>query len=155
MNLNDRPMSRHYLTFLTEPLKSWEQISSHFRISTLFSLAVRTLPRCFLWVVVTKVIIVMIIIRDKMVLVIMVEIIIMVEDKQDRHVNLTFQVTCSKHRKNCKSCHNKWCFEKSLFAYLKFKICIQKVPNVWMPIVATPPGAKPGIYGLHNSVSTY
>ena len=42
---------------------------------------------------VTKVIIVMIIIRDKMVLVIMVEIIIMVEDKQDRHVNLTFQVT--------------------------------------------------------------
>ena len=40
-------MSRHYLTFLTKPLKSWEQ--SHFRISTLFSLAVRILPRCFLW----------------------------------------------------------------------------------------------------------
>ena len=52
-------------------------------------------------VMVTKVIIVMIIIRDNMVImvdmVIMVEMIIMVEDrqdKQDRHVDLTFQVTC-------------------------------------------------------------
>ena len=62
---------------------------------------------------VTKVIIVIIIIRDKMVILVemviifevvvmiemvrMVEIIIMVEerqDRQDRHVNLTFQVTC-------------------------------------------------------------
>ena len=36
INLSDRPMRGHYLTFLTKPLKSWEQISSHFRISTLF-----------------------------------------------------------------------------------------------------------------------
>ena len=43
-------MSNHYLTFLTKPLQSWEQISSHFRISTLFSLAVRILLGCFLWV---------------------------------------------------------------------------------------------------------
>ena len=47
-----KPMSGHYLTFLTKPLKSWEQISSHFRISALFSfaLAERILPRWFLWV---------------------------------------------------------------------------------------------------------
>ena len=46
----DWPMSRHFLTFLTKTLKAWEQISSHFRISTLFSLAVRILPLCFRWV---------------------------------------------------------------------------------------------------------
>ena len=45
-----KQMRGHYLTFLAKPLKSWEQISSHFRISTLFSLALRLLPRCFLWV---------------------------------------------------------------------------------------------------------
>ena len=39
------------------------------------------LPRCFLGVMVTKVIIVKIIIRDKMV--VMVEIVIMVENRQD------------------------------------------------------------------------
>ena len=43
INLSDPPMSRHYLTFLTKPLKSWEQISSNFRIAELFSLAVRIL----------------------------------------------------------------------------------------------------------------
>ena len=48
INMSDRPMSGHYLTFLMKPLKSSEQISSHSRISTLFSLAVRMLPRCFL-----------------------------------------------------------------------------------------------------------
>ena len=48
INMSDRPMSGHYLTFLMKPLESSEQISSHFRISTLFSLAVRMLPRCFL-----------------------------------------------------------------------------------------------------------
>ena len=50
INLSDPPMSNHYLTFLTKPLQSWEQISSHFRISTLFYLAVRILQHCFLWV---------------------------------------------------------------------------------------------------------
>ena len=43
-------LSDYYLTFLTKPLKSWEQISSYFRISTLFSLAVRLFPHYFLWV---------------------------------------------------------------------------------------------------------
>ena len=33
INLSHRPMSRRYLTFLTKTLESWEQISSHFRIS--------------------------------------------------------------------------------------------------------------------------
>ena len=33
INLSEQPMSRHYRTFLTKPLKSWEQISLHFSIS--------------------------------------------------------------------------------------------------------------------------
>ena len=53
---SNRPMSGHSPTFLTKPLKSWEQTSSHFGISTLFYLAVRILPRCFLWVRKLKVI---------------------------------------------------------------------------------------------------
>ena len=104
----DWPMSRHFLTFLTKTLKAWEQISSHFRISTLFSLAVHILPHCFLWVMVTKVImlIVMIIIRDKM-----------VEDRQGRQdrqnshywqLNLTFQATC-----DWKLSQSLWCFYRT------------------------------------------
>ena len=90
INLSHRPMSRRYLTFLTKTLESWEQISSHFRISNdpplpdfphETSQVLRTLGH-----IVTKVIIVMIIIRDKMVImvkrVIMVKIKIVVKDRQ-------------------------------------------------------------------------
>ena len=69
---------------------------------------VRMLPRCFLWVMVTKVImlIVMIIIRDKM-----------VEDRQGRQdrqnshywqLNLTFQATC-----DWKLSQSLWCFYRT------------------------------------------